>query len=82
MVAGEEIPPIDLMREQHPLVNVVEARLVDNGRVVTGGGVTLCIDATLHLLGRLLGRHVADETARILEYRHALQANQAAFAAA
>jgi transcriptional regulator GlxA family with amidase domain len=81
VVAGQEVPPIALLRERHPLVNVVEARIVDNGRIVTGGGVSLCIDATLHLLARLLGRHVADETARILEYRHAWQANEAAFAA-
>jgi transcriptional regulator GlxA family with amidase domain len=80
VVAGQEVPPIALMRERHPLVDVVEARLVDSGRIVTGGGVTLCIDATLHLLERLLGRHVADETARILEYRHARAANRAAYA--
>ncbi len=81
VVAGQEVPPIALLRERHPLVNVVEARVVDNGRIVTGGGVSLCIDATLHLLARLLGPHVADETARILEYRHALAANRAAFEA-
>lgn len=80
VVAGQEVPPVALMRSRHPAVDVVEARLVDNGRIVTGGGVTLCIDATLHLLARLLGRHVADETARILEYRHAWEANRLAFA--
>ena len=80
VIAGQEVPPIALLRERHPRVEVVEARVVDNGRVVTGGGVTLCIDATLHLIARLLGRHVADETARILEYRHAWEANRLAFA--
>jgi transcriptional regulator GlxA family with amidase domain len=81
VVAGQEIPPIALLRERHPAVKVVEARLVDSGRIVTGGGVTLCIDATLHLLARLLGGEVADETARIMEYRTAWAANAAAFSA-
>ena len=54
------------------------ASLVDCGRVVTGGGVTLGIDATLHLLARLLGDDVANETARIMEYSRAWRANREA----
>jgi transcriptional regulator GlxA family with amidase domain len=50
------------------------------GGVVTGGGVTLCIDTTLHLLASMLGPHVADETARIMEYQRAWRANREAFA--
>lgn len=81
-VIGAEAPPIDLMRERHPQVRAEAARLVDDGAVVTGGGVTLCIDTTLHLLERLLGAHVADETARIMEYRVAREANRRADQAA
>jgi hypothetical protein len=40
----------------------------------------LCIDATLHLLERMLGAEVASETARILEYTTARSANQRAWA--
>jgi transcriptional regulator GlxA family with amidase domain len=47
---------------------------------VTGGGVTLCIDTTLHLLADMLGEDVANETARILEYQRAWRANREAFA--
>lgn len=47
--------------------------------MVTGGGVTLCIDTTLHLLSQMLGEHVANETARILEYRRAWGVNREAF---
>jgi transcriptional regulator GlxA family with amidase domain len=54
------------------------AGLVDCGTIVTGGGVTLGIDATLHLLGKLLGQPVADETARIMEYSRAWRANREA----
>src|SRR5581483_12467381 len=64
-------PPIALLRARHPAIDVREASLVDAGPVVTGGGVSLCIDATLHLLERLLGAEVAAETARILEYDRA-----------
>ena len=42
---------------------------------MTGGGVSLCIDTTLHILGAMLGEQVADETARILEYQRAREAN-------
>ncbi|HKO69160.1 MAG TPA: DJ-1/PfpI family protein [Burkholderiaceae bacterium] len=78
-VTGSEIPPITVLRERHPQVRVVEASVVDEGTVVTGGGVTLCIDTTLHLIGRLLGSHVASETARIMEYTAAREANRRAF---
>ena len=77
-VIGDEVPPLALMRQRHPAIRVREARLVDEGRLVTGGGVTLCIDTTLHLLERLLGKQVAAETARILEYSAAREANRRA----
>ncbi len=55
-----------------------EATLVDNGAVVTGGGVTLATDTTLHLLGRLYGPDAADDVARAIEYDRAWAANRAA----
>ena len=46
------------MRATYPDIDVREAMLVDrhgqNG-VVTGGGVSLCIDTTLYLLADMLG---------------------------
>lgn len=78
-VIGAEQPPVKLMRERHPRIDVSEGSgLVDCGAIVTGGGVTLGIDATLHLLARLLGDHVANETARIMEYTRAWRANREA----
>ena len=76
IVAGETAPT-RLMRERHPRIDVREhVSLVDCGPLITGGGVTLGIDATLHLLKRLLGETVADETARIMEYTRAWKANR------
>jgi len=78
-IAGSEIPPVNVMRERYPQIDVQDsASLVDCGQVITGGGVTLGIDATLHLLARLLGANVANETARIMEYSRAWRANREA----
>ena len=80
-VVPPEDPPIAVMARRYPEITVREASLVDAGRVVTGGGVSLCIDATLHILSRMLGAEVAAETARIIEYDRAWAANLAAFPA-
>jgi transcriptional regulator GlxA family with amidase domain len=78
IVAGEA-RPLDLLGDRHSTVEAVEARLVDRGRLLTGGGVSLGIDMTLHLIERVAGTEAARETARILEYTTAWQANKAAF---
>jgi transcriptional regulator GlxA family with amidase domain len=70
-----EIRPLTLLGERYPETDAIEARLVDAGSVLTGGGVSLGIDMTLHLLSRFVGPELADETARVLEYRIAWQAN-------
>lgn len=77
IVAGEA-RPLDLLGARHPHTRAIEARIVDTGSVLTGGGVSLGIDMTLYLIERFLGRNIAAETARILEYRHAWKANGAA----
>jgi transcriptional regulator GlxA family with amidase domain len=80
-VVPPEIAPVEVMRETYPAIDVREAMLVERpDSIVTGGGVALCIDTTLHLLAATLGERVADETARILEYSRAWRANREAFA--
>jgi transcriptional regulator GlxA family with amidase domain len=54
------------------------AQLVDTGGPVTGGGVSLAHDLTLHLIGRLYGAAARDEVARLIEYDRAFAANRAA----
>lgn len=76
-VFGAEVSPLSLMRERYPAINALDARLVDCGTVLTGGGVTLCIDMTLYLIERFVGAEAARETARIMEYSAALAANEA-----
>jgi hypothetical protein len=42
------------------------------------GGVSLAIDGTLYLIGRLYGRGAQDEVARLIEYDRAYEANRVA----
>jgi len=60
---------IDLLRETAPNTTVhADHRVVDNGRVVCSAGIAAGIDMSLHVVGRLLGPAVADQTARYMEY--------------
>ena len=43
-------------------------RIVDNGRIVTSAGISAGIDASLHVVAKLLGHDVAAETAAYMEY--------------
>jgi transcriptional regulator GlxA family with amidase domain len=78
-VVEPESSPLEVMRASYPRIEVEEAMLVDSGSVVTGGGVSLCIDTTLYLLAKMAGESIADETARIMEYQRARRANRDEF---
>jgi transcriptional regulator GlxA family with amidase domain len=74
-VVAPEISPLERLRVEYPDVETREASLVDEGSIITGGGVSLCIDTILHLLKKLFGPGMAAETARIIEYQRAWAAN-------
>ncbi|MGA2944594.1 MAG: DJ-1/PfpI family protein [Xanthobacteraceae bacterium] len=74
-VVPPEVSPLQRLRDEYPAVAAQEASLVDTGTIVTGGGVSLCIDTMLHLLKKLYGPETAAETARIIEYQRAWAAN-------
>ncbi|MCA1453942.1 DJ-1/PfpI family protein [Bradyrhizobium sp. BRP22] len=74
-VVPPEVSPLLRMRAAYPRIDVQEAPIIDSGAVVTGGGVSLCIDTTLHIIQRMLGEAVASETARVIEYQRARNAN-------
>lgn len=58
------------MRDSFPSVNVRgNVPWIDCGRVVTSGGISAGIDMSLHLVERLAGGHLANATARQMEYR-------------
>jgi transcriptional regulator GlxA family with amidase domain len=78
-VVPPEISPLERLRAEYPHVAVRDASLVDEGNIITGGGVSLCIDTMLHLLKKLFGPEMAAETARTIEYQRAWAANLAQF---
>lgn len=47
---------------------VVEARVVDDGDIVTAGGITAGIDLALHLVRREFGEEIAETVATEMEY--------------
>ena len=57
---------LDDLRESN--ADVVDARVVDDGDVVTAGGVTSGIDLALHLVEREFGSEIATAVATNLEY--------------
>ena len=60
---------VDWMRGQYPAVTMLaDARVVDEGRIVTSAGVSAGIDMALHVVARLHGEETAAWTARRMEY--------------
>jgi transcriptional regulator GlxA family with amidase domain len=74
---AEDRSPLERLPEMGRDIQAREALVVDAG-VVTGGGVSLAIDTTLYLIGRLYGEDARDEVARVIEYDRAWRANCAA----
>jgi transcriptional regulator GlxA family with amidase domain len=57
------------LREVAPKTMVhADRRFIDNGRVVCSAGIAARIDMSLHVVGRLLGREVAEKAARQMAY--------------
>ncbi|HEX9161586.1 MAG TPA: DJ-1/PfpI family protein, partial [Thermoanaerobaculia bacterium] len=59
---------IDELAEFSPTTRVLRQRVVDNGKVITAGGLSSGIDGAFHLLEREFGRHRAEDVARGMEY--------------
>ena len=60
---------VDWMRETYPAITMLaDARVVDEGHIVTSAGISAGIDMSLHVVARLHGEDVARWTARSMEY--------------
>src|SRR5262249_52563175 len=60
---------IERLRTQYPRVHVVDdQRWVDNGKIITTGGLSAGIDGALHVVSRLRGAGVAQQVALGEEY--------------
>lgn len=77
-VGSEAQSPLQELASLAPTSRAQAAAVVDDGAVVTGGGVSLAIDATLYLIGKIYGEDARAEVAQVIEYDRAYDANRAA----
>jgi transcriptional regulator GlxA family with amidase domain len=77
-VGNEAQSPLQELASFAPTSRAQAAAVVDDGAVVTGGGVSLAIDATLYLIGKIYGEDARAEVAQVIEYDRAYDANRAA----
>lgn len=75
---AEPAAPLERLADFSARALPVEAAIVEDRGMVTSGGVSLAIDGTLYLIGRLYGREARDEVARLIEYDRAFEANRLA----
>ncbi len=62
----EDIPDL---KKRYPHLNVIEnQRWVDEGNIVTSGGISAGLDMSLHLVEKFYGRELATKTARQMEF--------------
>jgi transcriptional regulator GlxA family with amidase domain len=77
-VGDEADAPINLLAAGGNIASTVPAAIVDDRGTVTSGGVSLAIDGTLYILGRLYGIEACNRIARAIEYDRAFAANREA----
>jgi transcriptional regulator GlxA family with amidase domain len=77
-VGAETDAPLALMTRYAPAALPQASLVVEDQGVVTSGGVSLAIDGTLYLIGRLYGAPAMDEVAKVIEYDRAFEANRRA----
>ena len=63
----EDIPDL---RESYPNLKVLEKRRwVEEGNIITSGGISAGIDMSLHLVSKLNGLELAEKTAKQMEFQ-------------
>jgi len=61
----------DQLAELAPNTEIVRGeRFVDNGKIITSGGISAGIDMSLYVIARVYGEEAAQKTADIMEYRY------------
>lgn len=60
---------IDRLKKEFPAVKVVNGKkFVDEGSIITAGGISAGINMSLYIVGKLMGRETAAATAKRMEY--------------
>jgi transcriptional regulator GlxA family with amidase domain len=61
---------LETFAQMFPKVKVIRGRrFVDNGKIITAGGLTSGVDAALHVVQRYYGRAIAQQVADYMEYQ-------------
>jgi len=61
---------LERLKIEFPQVEVQrEVKFVDEGNIITSGGISAGINMSFHIVKRLLGSEVAQNTAEIMEYK-------------
>lgn len=59
----------DSFEQRFPKVKLVrDTRYIDNGKIITSGGLTSGIDGALHIVERIYGRQAAEKVIEYMEY--------------
>lgn len=60
---------IDRLEHDYPKIEVVRnIKFVDEGKIITSGGISAGIDMSFHIVRRLFGTEIAKNTAKRMEY--------------
>ena len=60
---------IEALKNNYPSIEVLEeTKFVDNGKIITSGGVSSGTEGSLHVINRIAGESAAKRVARYMEY--------------
>ena len=60
---------IDRLKKEYPNIQVIESvKYVDEGHIITAGGISAGINMSFHVVGKLCGKGIARETAKRMAY--------------
>jgi transcriptional regulator GlxA family with amidase domain len=58
----------DILKIAPKAIANAEKRFIDNGKIMTSGGISAGINLSLHIVEKIYGKSVREETARYMEY--------------
>lgn len=60
---------LDRMKDEYPKINVIDhIKFVDEGSIITSGGISAGINMSFHIIKKLCGADVAKSTSKRMEY--------------
>ncbi len=60
---------LDRLENEYPKITVIEGvKFVDEGKIITAGGISAGINMSFHIIERLFGKKAVNETAKRMEY--------------